>query len=73
MSEGAKRTPSSASAPATAKRSAKTAPATRPASSSRPSSSSSAYTGMKEALSVPSPSRFWSRFGMRSPARTTSA
>ena len=72
-SQGAAHAPSAASTPATAARSPNTAPAARPASSSRPSSSNRTYTGMNEALSVPSPRRFCRTFGMRSAARQASA
>ena len=47
--------------------------ATREASSRRPSASRRAYTGMNDADSTPSPSRFWSRFGIRSAARNAAA
>ena len=44
-----------------------------PARRARSSSSSREYTGMNDADSTPSPSRFCSRFGMRSAALKASA
>ncbi len=61
---GANSTPRSAAQPATIMRIPRTAPANRPASSSRPSSRNSEYTGITEALSVPSPKRFWITLGI---------
>ena len=69
---GAKSIPSSAAPPATVMRIPSTAPANRPASSSRPSSRNSAYTGITEALSVPSPKRFWITLGILVAATQTS-
>ena len=63
-------------APTTAMSEAATAPATRPASwrpSSSPEPSSLLYTGTSEADSTPSPSRFWSRLGMRTATAKASA
>ena len=69
---GAKSIPRSAAAPATIMRIPRTAPANRPASSSRPSSKNSEYTGITEALSVPSPRRFWITLGILVAANQTS-
>ena len=48
------------------------APAKRPASSSLPSPSISEYTGITDALSVPSPSNTWMTLGVRIAAAQTS-
>ena len=72
-SNGASSTPSNEIAPATPSSNANAAPATRPASAVRPCPSSAEYAGMNDAESVPSPSKFCSRFGSRRPALNTSA
>ena len=72
VSGPAKRIPIATTAAITAISSPRIFPASRLAAS-RSSSSSREYTGMNDAESTPSPSRFWSRFGIRSAALKTSA
>ena len=68
----ANRIPRATTAAMTVSRRPRILPASRLAAC-RSSSSSREYTGMNDADSTPSPSRFWSRFGILSAALKTSA